>query len=74
MIENSKILIVVPHQDDEINLCGGLIKTLSDKNLNNVINVVYITNGDYASPVSMRYSEVIRALKVLGVKKKMQYF
>ena len=74
MIENSKILIVVPHQDDEINLCGGLIKTLSDKKLNNIINVVYITNGDYASPVDMRYNEVIKALKVLGVKKENAIF
>lgn len=74
MIENSKILIVVPHQDDEINLCGGLIKTLSNKKLNNIINVVYITNGDYASPVSIRYNEVIRALKVLGVKKENAIF
>lgn len=64
--DKKKVLIVVPHQDDEINIAGGLIYTIKDIS---DIYVVYTTNGDYIWNAEIRYKEVINSLKKLGVNK-----
>ena len=61
-----KILIIVPHEDDEINLAGGLIYSL--KNKDNVY-VTFVTNGDFIYKAKYRYMEAIKSLGILGVKK-----
>lgn len=66
-IENKKILLIVPHQDDEINIAGGVLYTFSK---NNSIKVVYVTNGDYIYESKIRYKEAISALKKLNINKK----
>ena len=69
--ENKKILVIVPHQDDEINIAGGTIYSLGKKNN---IKVVFTTNGDYIYNAKIRYKEAIKSLKILGVKKENIYF
>ena len=63
---NKDILIIVPHQDDETNLAGGLIWTLSRQNS---IRIVYVTNGDYCTNFKTRRREAVKACKKLGIKK-----
>lgn len=61
-----KLLIIVPHEDDEINIGGGLIYSL--KNHDNVY-VVFVTNGDFINNAKIRYKEAIKSLKILKIKK-----
>ena len=60
-----KVMLVVPHQDDEINLAGGVIEEYI--RYGSEVYVVYVTNGDYRVPAEQRLKEAINALAVLGV-------
>ena len=70
-LKNKKILVVIPHQDDEIHVAGGLIEKFHN---NNDIYVCFTTNGDYVIPAKYRYKEAIKSLKKLGVDKNKVYF
>lgn len=65
--KSSKILLIVPHQDDEINIAGGVLYSL--KNKENVY-VVYVTNGDFIFDAKYRYKEAINSLRRLGINDK----
>ncbi len=65
--ENKKILIFCPHEDDEINLAGGLLLAL--KKIKCEIKVIYSTNGDYFVKAKYRIREAIKSLNKLGIKK-----
>ncbi|MEG2441947.1 MAG: PIG-L family deacetylase, partial [Acetivibrio sp.] len=41
------IMILVPHQDDEILMCAGIMESAREKGLK--VTVVMVTNGDYGS-------------------------
>lgn len=66
ILEDKKILIIVPHQDDEINIAGGIIASINNKNN---IKVVYTTNGDYIYNATVRYKEAYNSLKILGIER-----
>ena len=61
---NKKILVIVPHQDDEINLAGSLILSLARKA---DIYVLYTTMGNYLFDSTVRRKEALEACKKLGV-------
>ena len=60
-----KVMVIVPHQDDDINLLGSSVKHY----LNNgsELYVVFTTNGDYYDNAEIRYQEVIKYYEDLGV-------
>lgn len=62
-----KVLIVVPHQDDEINIAGTLIPQLLQAGHD--VNVIFVTNGDFdcTMPEGMRLLEAERALGALNI-------
>ena len=72
----SPLLFIIPHADDEVLGCGGLIAEASDRNLD--VRIVYLTDGAAShrgSPTwpperlaSARRLEAKRALKILGVE------
>ncbi len=62
---NRRVMIIVPHQDDEINLAGGVIEEYL--RYGSEVYVVYATNGDVSVPAEQRLNEGINALSVLGV-------
>ena len=66
------VLIIVPHEDDEINLMGGLLPLLVEKKL--TVSVCFITNGDYAVPGEVRIKEALASLECLGIADKNIYF
>lgn len=58
-------MVIVPHQDDEINVAGAIIYELTQKSQE--IFILYTTNGDYYYDGKIRLKESINALKHLGV-------
>lgn len=60
-----RVMLVVPHQDDEINLAGGVIEEYI--RYGSEVYVVYATNGDYGNAADTRLNEAINALAVLDV-------
>ncbi len=62
---NKKILIFCPHEDDEINIAGGLLLEL--RKLDCEVKVIYSTNGDWFINAEHRIKEARKCLKKLGV-------
>lgn len=63
--KGKKIMILVPHEDDELNIVGGLLS--SDYfDLENVY-VVYMTNGDYVCNYEIRIKEAKKVSKKIGI-------
>lgn len=65
-MKDCKILLICPHEDDEINIAGGVLA--SYKNKENIF-VLYVTNGDFLIDAKYRYKEAINSLKKIGVNK-----
>ena len=66
--KNDKIMILVPHQDDELNICGGMLTSGYFKNENVIL--VYSTNGDYFCNYKARIKETNKLIKKLKIPKK----
>lgn len=66
-LKNKKILVILPHEDDELNLVGGLLNSnYIDKDK---LYITYVTNGDYYCKTETRVKEVTKSLKRCGIKK-----
>lgn len=61
----TRVLILAPHPDDEINIAGNMILTLAAAKAE--IFVAYSTNGDFEQKAEVRAQEAVDALKILGV-------
>ena len=73
LFDNQNVLIVVPHQDDDVNLMGGLIEQYARANSN--ISVVFTTNGDGdLANADIRAAEAVEALAAMGVEKENIYY
>lgn len=62
--KNKKILVMIPHEDDEINLCGGMYELIKDSN---EVYVMFSTNGDKISDGETRIREAVNSLNVMGI-------
>lgn len=71
-ISKKKAIIFAPHQDDEINIAGGLISCLLANKIE--LKVVYSTNGDYCTKASTRIKECKKSLNILGLEENNIYF
>lgn len=59
-----RVLVFVPHPDDEINIAGGLFEHFYNQKI--YTTVVFCTNGDYNPRLtSQRYREATKAQKIL---------
>ncbi len=62
-----KVLFIVPHEDDELFVGGGMIMNLTGSG-NYEVNLFIATNGDYfASDCRKRIYESTRALLMMGI-------
>lgn len=61
----TRVLILAPHPDDEINIAGNMILNLAAAKAE--IFVTYSTNGDFEQKAEVRAQEAVDALKILGV-------
>lgn len=62
-----RVMILVPHEDDEINLTGGVIEEYIKHG--SEVYIVFATNGD-AEVGEVRLYEAIKAAEILGVPEK----
>ena len=61
----TRVLILAPHPDDEINVAGNMILSLVAAKAE--IFVAYSTNGDFEQKADIRAQEAVNSLKILGV-------
>lgn len=68
------VLVLAPHQDDEILAAGGIIQKCIK--LGDSVTILFITNGDYRGPLiaHKRYHESQKALSLLGVTEKAIFY
>lgn len=62
---DKNVLIFLPHQDDDVNLTGGIIEQYVKNG--STVSIVYSTNGDYPLPASTRFNEATKVLTDIGV-------
>ena len=72
ILRNKTVMAIVPHQDDDINLVGGIVEPYLENN--SEVIVVFTTNGDYEWPAELRAKEVLNALTPLGIRKENIYY
>ena len=61
----NRVLIFIPHEDDELNIAGALISGLRHDNYR--VICVFSTNGDHGYLAETRIKEAMQSLKILGV-------
>ena len=62
-----KVLIVVPHQDDELNLAGTILDQFTDSNI--CVSIIFTTNGDrYTALTEKRFFEMQKVRDFYKVK------
>lgn len=62
---DKKVMLLVPHQDDDFNVLGGVIEEYIK--YGSEVHVVFSTNGDYYGKAEIRAREACNALGYLGV-------
>ena len=62
---DKNVMLLVPHQDDDINVLGGVIEEYVK--YGSEVTVVFSTNGDYYAAQEIRFQEALDALAVMGV-------
>lgn len=64
----NKVLVVVPHEDDEINLIGSINDYFIDNHI--LVDIVFITNGDfYLKNTKKRIIETLKVSKKMKINK-----
>lgn len=60
-----KVMLIVPHQDDDMNIASGILEQYVT--YGSEVYVVFVTNGDYWNIAEVRLTEAIRALQSIGI-------
>lgn len=60
-----RVMVLVPHQDDEINLAGGILEQYTAAG--SEVWLVYATNGDYSGLAEVRSREVLDMARLLEI-------
>lgn len=60
-----KVMLLVPHQDDDINVLGGVLEEYVK--YGSEVTVVFSTNGDYLGLAQTRFQEALDALGSIGI-------
>lgn len=65
LFADRKVMLVVPHQDDDINILGGVMEEYV--RYGSQLYPVFVTNGDYMGLTEARYREAIAVFQDMGV-------
>ena len=69
---NQNVMVIVPHQDDDILLAGGLLTQYVENG--SQVSVVFTTQGDLDDVGVIRINEAKQVLSDLGINKENIYF
>lgn len=69
---DKNVMIIVPHEDDDINLAGGIIEKYIKEG--SEVRVVFTTNGDYSRLGELRLEEAINVLAQMGLHEENIFF
>ena len=58
VFSGKRILVVVPHEDDDLNLTAGMLETLAGEN---EVYVLFLSSGDAGAPGETRVNEALGA-------------
>ena len=61
LFADKKVLVFVPHEDDDVNLMGGLLENYVK--YGSAVYVVFASNGDYCNLAELRLQEAINVLE-----------
>ncbi len=64
-VKGRNVLILVPHEDDEVNLAFGVVETFARAGSD--VTIAFLTNGDAQGNPQARVGEAVRADAMLGV-------
>lgn len=65
LFSGKKIMIIVPHEDDEVNIMGGAVEAYRQNGSD--VYVVFVTNGDFDFSADVRIGEAVAAMECAGV-------
>lgn len=60
-----RVMLLVPHQDDDVNVLGGVIEEYTK--YGSEVYIVFSTNGDYYGEQNVRLQEAVDAASAMGV-------
>lgn len=61
------VMVIVPHQDDELNILGGVLEEYVK--YGSEVRIVFVTNGDYVISAETRLKEAMAVCSSLGIPK-----
>ena len=70
--QNRKVMVIVPHEDDELNLCGGILDEYIEYGSD--VYIVFVTNGDYKKQSYKRINESIKCWTTKGINESQLIF
>lgn len=62
-----RVMLIVPHEDDEINILGGVMEEYVK--YGSQVYPVFVTNGDYSGIAETRYAEALAVAEYVGIPK-----
>lgn len=62
---NKSVLVIVPHQDDDLNLIGGMIEEY--RRYKSEIRICFYTNGDFETDAAVRLKESLNVASFYGI-------
>lgn len=72
LFSGKRVMVLVPHQDDEVNLAGGVMEQYT--RAGSRVFLVYATNGDYNGLAEERSLEALAAAEVMGIPEEDVYY
>lgn len=67
-----KVMVIVPHQDDDINVCGGVLEQFIASG--SEVYVVFATNGDFSGEGEIRLREALQCAEESGIPENHVFF
>lgn len=62
---NRKVMLIVPHQDDDINVLGGVMEEYVA--YGSQVYPVFVTNGDFEDLAEVRFREALDVCRYIGI-------
>lgn len=62
---NHRVMLIVPHEDDEINVLGGVMEEYVK--YGSEVYPVFVTNGDYDGLAEIRFQEALAVAEYIGI-------